>query len=180
MNCNTPGFPVLHYLLKFAQTRVHWVGDPIQPSHPALNLSQHLGLFQCWKGWNLGLLQCRQILYHMSHQESLLEPLTYTEKKERERERERKKRSRSGVKTMSFIHLGYEVLEIVIEKEIEYRSAIQEGFWFGIGDLETVRSSGVRVSDKAGGFRTRERLTLLRSMQLSWDYSDLTFSLNAF
>ena len=57
-----------------------------------------------------------------------MEPLTYTEKKKRERERERKKRSRSGVKTMSFIHLGYEVLEIVIEKEIENRSAIQEGF----------------------------------------------------
>ena len=34
MNCNTPGFPVLHYLPEFAQTRVHWVGDAIQPSHP--------------------------------------------------------------------------------------------------------------------------------------------------
>jgi len=53
MNCNTPGFPVLHYLPKFAQTHVHWVSDAIQPSHPlsspsppALNLSQHQGLFQ--------------------------------------------------------------------------------------------------------------------------------------
>ena len=26
------GFPVLHYLPEFAQTRVHWVGDAIQPS----------------------------------------------------------------------------------------------------------------------------------------------------
>ena len=49
----TPGFPVLHYLLEFAQTHVHWVRDAIQPSHPllppsplALNLSQHQGLFQ--------------------------------------------------------------------------------------------------------------------------------------
>ena len=52
MNCRTPGFPVLHYLPEFAQTRVHWVGDAIQPSHPlsspsppALDLSQHQGLF---------------------------------------------------------------------------------------------------------------------------------------
>ena len=28
------GFPVLHCLLEFAQTHVHWVGDAIQPSHP--------------------------------------------------------------------------------------------------------------------------------------------------
>ena len=45
--------PVLHYLPEFVQTHVHWVGDAIQPSHPlspisppALNLSQHQGLFQ--------------------------------------------------------------------------------------------------------------------------------------
>ena len=51
-----PGFPVLHYLLEFAQTCVHWVGDATQPSHllppPSpltLNLSQHQGLFQ-WVG----------------------------------------------------------------------------------------------------------------------------------
>ena len=48
MNCGTPGFPVLHYLLEFAQTHVQWVGDAIQPSHPllppsppALSLSQN-------------------------------------------------------------------------------------------------------------------------------------------
>ena len=47
-----PGFPVLHYLLNFAQTHVHGIGDAIQPSHPllppspdALNLSQHQGFF---------------------------------------------------------------------------------------------------------------------------------------
>ena len=34
MDCSTPGFPLLHYLLRFAQTHVHWVGDVIQPSHP--------------------------------------------------------------------------------------------------------------------------------------------------
>ena len=52
MDCNSPGFPVLHQLLEFAQTHVYWVNDAIQPSHPllplsppALNLSQHQGFF---------------------------------------------------------------------------------------------------------------------------------------
>ena len=34
MDYSTPGFSVLHYLPEFAQTRVHWVDDAIQPSHP--------------------------------------------------------------------------------------------------------------------------------------------------
>ena len=34
-----PGFPVLHYFPKFAQTHVHWTGDAIQPSHPLLSPS---------------------------------------------------------------------------------------------------------------------------------------------
>ena len=29
MDCGMPGFPVLHYLLEFAQFQVHWVGDTI-------------------------------------------------------------------------------------------------------------------------------------------------------
>ena len=51
--CSTPGLPVHHQLLEFAQLHVHRVGDAIQPSHPLLspsppvfNLSQHQGLFQ--------------------------------------------------------------------------------------------------------------------------------------
>ena len=47
------GFPILHYLLNFAQTHVHLVDDAIQPSHllpppssSALNLSQNQGLSQ--------------------------------------------------------------------------------------------------------------------------------------
>ena len=31
MHSSTPGFPVLYNLLQFAQTRVHWVDDAIQP-----------------------------------------------------------------------------------------------------------------------------------------------------
>ena len=34
MDCSTPGFPVLHYLLEFAQSHVHRVDDAIPPSHP--------------------------------------------------------------------------------------------------------------------------------------------------
>ena len=49
----TPGSSVLHYLPVFAKIPVHWVSDVIQSPHPlslslppALNLSQHQGLFQ--------------------------------------------------------------------------------------------------------------------------------------
>ena len=56
MSCSTPTSPILHYLPEFAQTHVQWVSDAIQQSHtlslpypPALNLSQHQGLFQ-WVG----------------------------------------------------------------------------------------------------------------------------------
>ena len=53
MHCSMPGLPVHHQLLEFAQTHVHRVGDAIQLSQPvssasppALNRSQHQGLFQ--------------------------------------------------------------------------------------------------------------------------------------
>ena len=39
MNCRTPDFPVLHYLLEFAQTHLLWITDAIQPSHPLLSPS---------------------------------------------------------------------------------------------------------------------------------------------
>ena len=60
MVCSMPDFPVHHHLMEFTQTRVHQVGDAIQPSPPlsspspplsspslpAFNLPQHQGLFQ--------------------------------------------------------------------------------------------------------------------------------------
>ena len=53
MDSSMPGLPVHQQLPEFTQIHVHWVGDAkIQPSHPllspspALNLSQHQGLFQ--------------------------------------------------------------------------------------------------------------------------------------
>ena len=45
MNCSTPGFPELRYLLEFAQTHVHWVNDAIQPSHPLLSPSPLTSIF---------------------------------------------------------------------------------------------------------------------------------------
>ena len=58
---STPGFPVLHYLLEFAQTPVRCFDDAIQPSHPlslpfppALHLSHHQVFFsvsQYVLGW---------------------------------------------------------------------------------------------------------------------------------
>ena len=39
MDCTTPSSSVLHCLPEFVQTRVHWVGDAIQPSHPPLSPS---------------------------------------------------------------------------------------------------------------------------------------------
>ena len=51
MECSTPGCPVFHYLLEFAQTHILWVGDATKPSHLllpsspfAFNPSQHKGL----------------------------------------------------------------------------------------------------------------------------------------
>ena len=53
VNCHMLGLPVHHQLPEFIQTHVHWVGDAIQtfhplssPSSPALNLSQHQGLYK--------------------------------------------------------------------------------------------------------------------------------------
>ena len=58
VNRSTSGLPVHHQLPESTQTHVHWVGDAIQPSHPlsspsppALNLSQHQGLFQWVIRW---------------------------------------------------------------------------------------------------------------------------------
>ena len=75
---------VLHHLPEFVQTHVHWVGDPIQLSHPlsslspfTFNLSQHQGSFpmnrlfiskywrpKCWcpKCWSFSI-SCKPVLF---------------------------------------------------------------------------------------------------------------------
>ena len=55
MDCSTPGFSVLHYLLEFAQTHVHWIGDATQPPSlrplllpsifPSIRIFSHLQSF---------------------------------------------------------------------------------------------------------------------------------------
>ena len=72
MDCSMLGLPVHHQLPKPTQTHVHWVGDAIQPSHPlsapsppALNLSQHQGLFQ----WVSSSHQVAKVLeFQLQHQ----------------------------------------------------------------------------------------------------------------
>ena len=72
MNCSTPGLLVHHQLLESTQTHVHWVGDAIEPSHPlsspsppALNLSQHQGIFK----WVSSLHQVAKVLeFQLQHQ----------------------------------------------------------------------------------------------------------------
>ena len=72
IDCSMPGLPVHHHLPEFTQTHLHWVGDVIQPSHtlsspspPALNLSQHQGLFK----WVSFLHQVAKVLeFQFQHQ----------------------------------------------------------------------------------------------------------------
>ena len=73
INHSTPGLPVHHQLLESTQTNVHWAGDAIQPSHPlsspslpALNLSQHRGLFQ----WVSSSHQVAKVLKFQLQQQS--------------------------------------------------------------------------------------------------------------
>ena len=67
-----PGFLVHHQLPELTQTHIHWVGDAIQPFHPlsspsppALNLSQHQGLFQwvnssCQVSFSFNISPCNE------------------------------------------------------------------------------------------------------------------------
>jgi len=83
------GLPVHHQLLEFTQTHVHWVSDAIthhwvsdaiQPSHPlsppsppALNLSQHQGLFK----WVSSSHQVAKVLeFQLQHQSFQWTPRT--------------------------------------------------------------------------------------------------------
>ena len=84
MNHSTPGLPVHHQLLEFTQTHVHRVGDAIQPSHPlsspfppALNPSQHQGLFK-WVNSSHEVTKVFEFqLQHQSFQWTLRTDLLY-------------------------------------------------------------------------------------------------------
>ena len=84
IDCSTPGFPALHHLPELVQTHAHWVSDVIQPSHPlsspsppALNLSQHQGLFK-WIGSSHQVAKVLEFqLQHQSFQWTLRTDLLY-------------------------------------------------------------------------------------------------------
>ena len=64
MDCSMLGFPVYHQLPEPTQTHVHHISDAIQPSHPllspsppALDLSQHQGLYK----WVSSLYQVAEV-----------------------------------------------------------------------------------------------------------------------
>ena len=74
MNHSTPVLPVHHQLPECTQTHVHWVSDAIQPSHPllspsppALNLSQHQGLFK-WVSSSHQVAKVLEFQLHMKTQ----------------------------------------------------------------------------------------------------------------
>ena len=56
MDCSTPGFPVHHQLLELTHTHVHWVGDALQPSHPAIPFSSCLQSFPASGSFRMSLL----------------------------------------------------------------------------------------------------------------------------
>ena len=80
MNHSTPGLPIHHQLPESTQTHACWIGDAIQPSHPllsssppALNLSQHQGLFK----WVSSSHQVAKVLgFQVQHQSFQWTPKT--------------------------------------------------------------------------------------------------------
>ena len=79
MDCNIPGFSIHHQLSELAQIRIPWVSVAIQPSHPlsspspALNHSQHQGLFK----WVSSSHQVAKVLeFRLQHQSFQWTPRT--------------------------------------------------------------------------------------------------------
>ena len=66
MDCSMPGFPVLHYLLEFAQTSVFWVDDAIQPSHPLSPLLLLPSIFPSIRVFSSELALCIRWLMYWS------------------------------------------------------------------------------------------------------------------
>ena len=80
MNNITPGLPVHDQLPELTQTHIHWVSNVIQPTHPllspfppALNRSQHQGLFK----WVSSSHQVAKVLeFQLQHQSFQWTPRT--------------------------------------------------------------------------------------------------------
>ena len=74
MDCSPPGFPVLHYLPEFAQTRIHRVGDIIRPSLP-LSPASPPAFNLCWHQATPNLTASKIIFwnsYHRGHTGTIL------------------------------------------------------------------------------------------------------------
>ena len=56
MDWSTPGFTVLHYLLEFTQSHVHWVSDASQLSHPLVPFSSCPQSFPAWPSYPMSWL----------------------------------------------------------------------------------------------------------------------------
>ena len=66
MDCSTPGLPVHHQLLELAQTHVHpTISSSVVPFPPALNLSQHQGIFQ-WVGSSHQMAKVLELCFSFS------------------------------------------------------------------------------------------------------------------
>ena len=72
VDCSTPGLPVHHQLPDFTRVLCPWGFPGKNTADGCHSLLQ--GIFPT-RGWDLSLLCCRQILYHLSHQGSLFSPV---------------------------------------------------------------------------------------------------------
>ena len=116
MNCSTPGFPVHHQLPESTQTHIHRAGDAIQPSHPllspsppALNLSQHQGLFK----WVSSSHQVAKVL-GVSTSASVL-PMNTQD---------------WIIKICSYIFMSFIVLDLTFRSMIHFELIF---IWYGVG-----------------------------------------------
>ena len=66
MDCSTPGLPVPHHLLKFAQVHVHFISDVIQPSHPLMPYSPSASIFPSIREFSNELPVCIRWLKYWS------------------------------------------------------------------------------------------------------------------
>ena len=73
MDCSMPGFPVLHYLPKSAQTRVHWVCDTI---HSSLPLFSSVESVSCAWLFATPWIAARQASLSITNSQSLLEVMS--------------------------------------------------------------------------------------------------------
>ena len=69
MDCSTSGLPVHHQLPELTLTRVHWVSDAIQPSHPLSSPSPLPSIFPSIRVFSNEPVLCIKVLeFQLQHQ----------------------------------------------------------------------------------------------------------------